>query len=473
MTFSPPSDAPYFRGKTLTPESPLPLHIPEPSSIPVLQNQIDPIFNQMSTHMEPSHNSGYSSTLGFDASSHDSVGELRPTSDNRFLEGDGLRDNQGAVEEEDIDYVMTNEDEGIEEDKEQEETSNNLQSQLSSSSIHPPTFVAAYEHFSTPTQQDPSTVPPSHLHNPSGALPDHIKNPNEPSQLYSVTDGQTATFRVTDHDSTSDSNAPVREAHSDVIDGGVNYQTLLDNLSPSIATTPGAENNVSSTTSPPADNVNEASLSNADSPIAALPTPVGLPPRPPPQEKPAIHPNYTPGEDIRSYHYPHTQNSNAHASYSSQPSNSYRPSPNYPHPIVAGGAPGTSSAPNGLPPPPLATFQQPQPKSNQSQRSPLNQQHRPSDAPGRNGARSALSADNDDDPPWSHEMERRYGEFLHDEGVFVSEGLWDRFPSGSRLFVGTWVLTLVHMNESCAHLKGHRKSLHREGLKTRPLLRFP
>lgn len=45
--------APEFHTKTLSPLSPLPVHPPEPSNIPVLQKQIDPFFNMTSTHMVP------------------------------------------------------------------------------------------------------------------------------------------------------------------------------------------------------------------------------------------------------------------------------------------------------------------------------------------------------------------------------------------------------------------------------------
>ncbi|KMU92372.1 hypothetical protein CIHG_10176 [Coccidioides immitis H538.4] len=50
MASEPPDDVLHFRGKTLTPESPRPLHFPEPSNIPVLENQMDPIFNDTSTY---------------------------------------------------------------------------------------------------------------------------------------------------------------------------------------------------------------------------------------------------------------------------------------------------------------------------------------------------------------------------------------------------------------------------------------
>jgi len=36
----------------------------------------------------------------------------------------------------------------------------------------------------------------------------------------------------------------------------------------------------------------------------------------------------------------------------------------------------------------------------------------------------------------SPEMEKQYNEFLDEERAYVSEGRWDQFPVGSRLFIG-------------------------------------
>lgn len=55
MTPESPDEALHFRGKTLTPESPRPLHVAEPTSIPVLQNQMDPVFNDTSTYEQAEH----------------------------------------------------------------------------------------------------------------------------------------------------------------------------------------------------------------------------------------------------------------------------------------------------------------------------------------------------------------------------------------------------------------------------------
>src|ERR1700744_6117224 len=54
----PPLEAQRF-GRDQTPESPRPVHIPEPSTIPVLLNQMDPVFNDTETYNIP-HNQTFS-----------------------------------------------------------------------------------------------------------------------------------------------------------------------------------------------------------------------------------------------------------------------------------------------------------------------------------------------------------------------------------------------------------------------------
>jgi hypothetical protein len=49
---SPPQEAQRF-GRSQTPESPRPVHIPEPANIPVLRNQMDPVFNDTATYNIP------------------------------------------------------------------------------------------------------------------------------------------------------------------------------------------------------------------------------------------------------------------------------------------------------------------------------------------------------------------------------------------------------------------------------------
>jgi nuclear polyadenylated RNA-binding protein 3 len=42
----------------------------------------------------------------------------------------------------------------------------------------------------------------------------------------------------------------------------------------------------------------------------------------------------------------------------------------------------------------------------------------------------------DDDQPWTPDTQRKYDKFIEDERKYVSEGRWEQFPYGSRLFVG-------------------------------------
>lgn len=322
------------------------------------------------------------------------------------------------------DYIMALENEDLQEQSEQQ-NNDTLQNHSFPSTIQPSTTAAIHENLSIPPQNDPTLSFPSQEQKNSEKAIQDSTNPHEPSQTTPITLGQEAD--VSEHAEKSNIYVQPFDPATDVNDGGVNYQALLDNLSP-----PTAESLISTTKSTAPETINASRPSSAESPIAAFPIPAGLPPRPPPQDKPAIHPNYTPGEDIRSYHYPLSQTSNSHTSFTSQPSNSYRPSQGYPHP-----ASGATIGANGLPPPPIPTFQQQPPKASQVQRSPVTPQSRHKDGLGRNGERSAAPADEDDDEvPWAQETERKYAEFLHDEAVYVTEGLWDRFPPGSRLFVG-------------------------------------
>ena len=447
MSVSPPVEAPRFHGKTLSPESPRPLHIPEPSNIPVLQNQTDPIFNQMSTYLDSpkySNNLAAMQSRTSGTASQDTLFSTSvPTAVENGLDGNTLgRVDVVAPNDGDEDYAMSFENEEMEEQQGYSDTSPNQSSILA---VEPPSPVAAYESLSGPTHTEHPPLPSGPVFPSSEKAIQHSNNPSAPFQeareplLASYAESAlTSTADINPfHASDGDMNAD-EEASVAVNNGGVNYQTLLDNLTPSTTTGPIAEHVFSITTDSPTDTANTPTTSNANNPSAALPPAAGLPPRPPPQEKPAIHPNYTPGEDIRSYHLPRTQNTSANPTYAAQPSKSYRPAQGFPHPIVAAGAPGTSSAPNGLPPPPLATFQQPPPSASQAHNSPSTQNFRQRDGYGRSEARSAITADydDDDDAPWAPEVQKKYDEFLHDERIYVTEGLWDRFPPGSRLFIG-------------------------------------
>lgn len=197
--------------------------------------------------------------------------------------------------------------------------------------------------------------------------------------------------------------------------GGVNFQTLLDNLSPSIGNNPSHEGNASA--SMPSQS--SQPQGNATSPTSALPAAPNLPPRPPPQEKPATHPNYAPEDDIRSYH-PHSRKT---------PNAPYRGQPGL-QPLMTTTAPG-AVPPNAMP---SATYPQQAPLSaTQSNQSPGTPNYRQRDSIDRRQDRDAAD---DEDSRWPPEINRIYEEFLEEERRFVTDGQWDQFPSNSRLFIG-------------------------------------
>ena len=72
-------------------------------------------------------------------------------------------------------------------------------------------------------------------------------------------------------------------------------------------------------------------------------------------------------------------------------------------------------------------------------------------------------------------MEKLYEEFLHDEAIYVAEGTWDRFPQGSRLFVGKYhdMLTGGMCLRASILIPRIREPLHRESYEKGHLLHLP
>ncbi|RJE20116.1 rna-binding protein [Aspergillus sclerotialis] len=410
MTPSSPDEALHFRGKTLTPESPRPLHIAEPANIPVLQHQMDPVFNDTSTYdtvesgQEPSNNDRHAPGL-----SAENIGS------------EDVREKSGPVK-------------GLEEPG----SLHSGPSQVDGSMNMNDTSISASAKTSVPSSRSfPGATEPSvagEPENPSLTAVDADSAPslgqafaNDPSHTSQALPGASQVDNAvanwpsqsTPHDrlDTQHRGDKASNSHED----GVDFQNLLDNLPPPSLTAPSA---------PPVSEATASSMDYSSVPQAASDEPVqaslSLPPRPPPQEKPSIHPNYNPSDDIRSYHQLPPHNPTTSTSYPNQDSN-HLPS------LVAAGAPGTSSGSNALPPPPLASFQQSPPSATESQEHIAQASHRNGGIDRQTGRPIKAT---DEDTPWSREVQRKYDEFLHEERVYVTEGLWDRFPPGSRLFVG-------------------------------------
>ncbi|KAL9041024.1 MAG: hypothetical protein Q9214_004256 [Letrouitia sp. 1 TL-2023] len=427
MTSEFSAEATHFRGKTLTPESPVPLHIPEPSHIPVLQNQIDPIFNLMSTHMDHSSNPRNIMGSGLEPAAHPAVPTASAANTNNMETANKRAANDLQSDQGDKDYVMAFENEDLAE----EQNTDIFQNHSSSSADQLSAPVPAYETFIPSTHNNHPTQSSTQSQEKLQRSPPTSSSSHQPPQDAHKTHNLSAarTFQSTD------------DGDDQTQESGINYQTLLDNLSPSTATAPSADTITSITATAPSAASNTPRPSSAEPPISALPLPAGLPPRPPPQEKPAIHPNYTTEEDIRSYHYPHVPNANSHTASTPQSNNAYRPPQGHTRPPP----PNTSVGSNGLPPPPVATFQQSIQQISPAQPSPTTPQSRQADDNAKKNTKITASAESaEGEVSWTPEVEKMYTEFLNEEAVYVAEGLWDRFPPGSRLFVGMFITDLIH-----------------------------
>jgi len=171
----------------------------------------------------------------------------------------------------------------------------------------------------------------------------------------------------------------------------VDVQALLDSLTPAANHAPSGQYAVP---------LMSAQSGQSQSNASQLPTATNLPPRPPAQDVPATHPNYNPNDDIRSYH-PHSQQ----APSVQQRGNSQVPPSNMQRQDLSG--PAALS--------PTTSAQAPRQQGQQGQRS---------------------QTPDDEDIRWPPEVNRKYEEFLDQERKFVTEGQWDQFPMGSRLFIG-------------------------------------
>ncbi|KAF9889176.1 hypothetical protein FE257_007665 [Aspergillus nanangensis] len=432
MTPSPPDEALHFRGKTLTPESPRPLHIAEPANIPVLQNQMDPVFNDTSTYN--------TSELAFGVGTHVQHNAYLAREDRYLQSGERRGDSsfmKGADQPPPPPPQYQHAQGSFHSLQTDNAWSNNatMFSMAVAAPIAPPpsepsglAMVTATTFIQAPDANFSLTIVPPPDPAPFLAHP----VPEVPSSSSSHAAQNIPIASEVDHAVTSWASPSAPQDRPDAQsklghntgNDGVNFQNLLDNLPPPSTAGPSAL--AVSETAPSADAFPQAATDDA------LQTSLGLPPRPPPQEKPSIHPNYQPNDDIRAYHQIPPQTPNTPTSYSAQQSNNYQPGLGL-STLAAAGAPGTSSGANSLPPPPGLSFQNSPPAAPESRDSSPPGAHKigRGDRPAGRPAKGS-----DDDAPWGPEVQKKYDEFLHDERVYVTEGLWDRFPPGSRLFVG-------------------------------------
>ena len=462
MTPRSPDEALHFRGKTLTPESPRPLHIAEPDNIPVLQNQMDPVFNDTSTyetqafvpegdlqvkqdHHDPravprsqvqqsQHNGEPSLDQHCVAAGTDPAGVMGNTGQMQGL-GDQQHQNHQHHQQQYTGSYHTGSFPGNGLRRMNETSSSAAMSTPSTTTTITTTTAEARNEAARNSSL--TALPPS---DPASSLT-HQPFSNRPPPPSSSSNTLPAVNEV-DHpmmDWTAQSAASEdrldTQPHDNVPnsgEGGVDFQNLLDNLpssSSAAPSVPAVSETAPSSLQNYASAIPQATADAEGANDEALKSSTGLPPRPPPQEEPSTHPNYNPSDDIRTYHQLPSQTSNPPTSYPSQQHSNNNQSNTGAPALAAAGAPGTSSGVSSLPPPPGLNIQKTESSGAEPQESSVLKNGRENQAarPLKNG---------DEDSPWGPEVQRKYDDFLHNERIYVTEGLWDRFPPGSRLFVG-------------------------------------
>ncbi|KAG4434944.1 hypothetical protein IFR05_009585 [Cadophora sp. M221] len=405
-------EAPEFYTKTFSPISPLPVHPAEPSNIPVLRNQTDPIFNMTSTHLDPTPPSPAVAASAEPISEPmPSVKPDSPSAESSFSdaykeEAEGGKEDKTDTEinqSSDVsdDYAMTFDSDGEERTDspdiaqaiiEPEPTSLPVQTTLPSPTAPVDTTLAQNAFQPGPAA---SPTPPS----PSSTLPHttHVSEASNGSTIQTSTDAT---------DTTPDK-------YEAIVSGDIDIQQLLDNI------TANAEKNESAAGVTTPTIQSSASLPKASS---GLPSHSSLPPRPNiPQKRPY--------DDAQKYH--------ANTTGLPPAASSYRP-PGVAPALVAAGAPGTSTDPRGgLPPPPTASFRPPPSTLSPTTQASQSGINRLSSAPGQKTQSVASQEEADElDAKWGPEVQKVYDQFLENERMYVTEGLWDRFPLNSRLFIG-------------------------------------
>lgn len=326
---SPPPEAQRF-GRSQTPESPRPLHVPEPSNIPVLRNQMDPVLNETTFYNIPSD---------LPASAHPKLEQDHPA--------------QGTSHDAVQDFFRGAEAES---------------SQTNNRAVEQTTHDEAQTESADPSDAL-SQAPISNL----------TAKPDTDTDITNLMNGTIA--KSSEQETSMNDQEMTGQQQKDSESGGVDYQSLLDTISQSASTAPTADAITAPTT---------AAASDQDPNPSSLPSAHGLPPKPPALEHPAEFASYQLSDS-------------AHAQIS------------------------------------LSTAESQQQEASSAQNSTAAASHEHAYQAVPNAA--AMYPAQGYEPatgvrPWSPRTQNIYDQFLEDERGYVTEGIWDKFPLGSRLFVG-------------------------------------
>jgi len=402
-----PLEAQGFR-KSQTPESPRPVHLPKPSSIPVLQNQMDPVFNDTATYNIP--NQPFSpypdhipdSNRAFPEASVEDSDAVQ-----NFFRG---ADAENARFEGSFDPNVTH--------------NQASQDTITANSEGPSSLSVT--HDQNANNQNLPRVPPTPQSVSSAKTPIELRTVDAVSRLGLLCLPQTSADvarEIQDAQAGSsaqtakapDIDTPTKpKAENGDNSQGVDYQSLLDTISEAASTAPALEPVAAPTTA-------ASETQGAAQPLPSVP---GLPPKPPPQANPPEYETFGTSTEIAGY-----ESAGAAQFPSDQTlSRLYNEPQGVPaltpvHQFFSTGNNTTS-------------FFQPQSSSQDVQ--PAVPHNRPDLLVQTN--QEAPGAQGNTERPWSPSTQSLYDSFLEDERRYVTEGIWDRFPMGSRLFVGMFCL---------------------------------
>ena len=367
----------------LSPVSPKPVHYPVPSNIPVLENQIDPVFNQTGTHMveppsqqlpPPMYHDHQAGTYNQDLhqqqqhAQHSQSYSNRPEAYMTQQTGQvGLGQTQAPSQAQNQGHQAYHQAQGQASSIGTDSQTNQVPPVVhydEKYSYQPAASGAVASSDASATASVPSDLP-----YPSTAA-HHL--PALSTQSNNEASFQSNSFQAQTHANSSAANAGASELPPGVEANSL--QSLLNNLS-------HASHSQAQSTSP-------------SSQVAQTPSN-------------AANPANTAQQD---HAYPaYTNNIQAQQAQQSQ----QQPQQ------TTGGHTNNPVGANGLPPPPVASFQQSVKLESQRER--------------KQAAGETLD---EDDQPWTPETQLRYDNFLTEERKYVTEGNWEQFPYGSRLFVG-------------------------------------
>jgi RNA recognition motif. (a.k.a. RRM, RBD, or RNP domain) len=355
------------------------MHAPLPSNIPVLNNQMDPVFNDTATYNIPSNQtfSPYSdSNRNFPDSSteeHDAV--------QSFF--------RGAEAESSRSQKMTQPEDAI-------PPNPTIPQPLESAS----SSILANQTKQTSATADSATAESLYAQVPqAGTAVASTTNEQE-----NIQQGNNDTFLSSFADQ-SLSHDPATLQETTTAEGGVDYQSLLDTIAQSASTAPPGNALIALTTAAS----DPAQLANS------LPSIPGLPPKPPAQ---STTPRLTSDESTQVL-YPFTASDTA-----TQPPAQINTT--VPDAIMKQTEPSLHGVhANGFGSA-ISVYQTPTEMSYPA----------PIDTTVANTHQNSAVSSATGERPWTPTTQRVYDQFLEDERRYVTEGIWDRFPNGSRLFVG-------------------------------------